>query len=72
MGLMVSIFFSKSHQIGTIKFEQGDFSKYLKLLFFAAQVGGAFEKLFPPVLGPLLSGMPHPQALSRGEHYLEP
>ncbi len=27
-------------------------------------MGGAFDKLIPPVLGPLLSGMPHPQALS--------
>ncbi len=61
---MVPIFFAKSQQVGTIKSEQGDFSVYLKLLFFAAQVGGAFDKLIPPVLGPLLSGMPHPQALS--------
>jgi hypothetical protein len=63
-GLDGTEFFTKSNQIGTIKSEQGDFSVYLKLLFFAAQVGRAFDKLIPPVLGPLLSGMPHPQALS--------
>jgi hypothetical protein len=63
MGLMVPIFFTKSNQVGTIKSEQGDFSVY-KLLFFAAQVGRGFDKLIPPVLGLLLSVMPHPQALS--------
>jgi hypothetical protein len=60
----VPIFFTKSHQIGTIKSEQGDFPYIWSYCFFAAQVGGAFDKLIPPVLGPLLSGMPHPQALS--------
>jgi hypothetical protein len=41
----------------------------LKPLFFAAQIR-ASDKLIPPDLGPLLSGMPPPSRLiQRGEHY---
>ncbi len=64
MGLMVPIYFTKSNHIGTIKSVQGDFSVYFKLLFFCSTSGTGFDKLIPPVLGPLFSGMPHPQALS--------
>ncbi len=42
MGLIVTIFFTKSHQIGTLKSEQGDFSIYLKPLFFCRTIGKGF------------------------------
>jgi len=40
--VMVPIFLAKSHEIGTIKSEQGDFSEYLKLLVFGSASGNGF------------------------------
>jgi hypothetical protein len=58
MGLMVPIFFTKSNQIGTIKSEQGDFSVYLKPLFFCSTSGRGFWQAHP--------------SCSWDEQYLEP